>query len=275
VNETDRIYQDLIEQVLKRGDLIETRNHSAYSLIFSESIWFNETPLVTVRKTAWKKALREMEWFLSGDIECPNELLDWWRGQLDPDGEYLCGYGHQLRRFFDIPSTFDQIAHLIEGLKHHPYSRRHVITTWNPSEMSKITKINDNPNTPSTCHGTILQYFVRNVKLHVSHYQRSCDILLGAIHNFIQHWALLMWLAKQTGLEVGSMRWLLGDAHVYDESSHIEVANAIVNCNLYERTLPPPTLVYHGAVGDEFKASDFEMVGEIDVPVITTRPRLL
>ena len=26
----------------------------------------NETPLISVRKTAWKQALQEMEWFLSG-----------------------------------------------------------------------------------------------------------------------------------------------------------------------------------------------------------------
>lgn len=276
MNETDLIYQDLIQQVLQRGNLIETRNHAAYSLIDADSIWFKSTPLVTVRKTAWKKALREMEWFLSGDEQCPDELFDWWNGQLSGNGRYFCGYGHQLRNFGgDWRKGYDQVSTLIEGLKDHPYSRRHMMTTWNPREMSKITDINLNPNTPSTCHGTLLQYFVRSGKLYCSHYQRSCDILLGLIHNLIQHWALLLWLAKQVSLEVGSIRWTFGDLHLYNEPSHIEVANAIVNCNLYNRTLPSPTLVYHGAVGDEFKSSDFEMVDEIDVPVTTVRPMLL
>lgn len=275
MNETDLLYQDLIQQVMKRGQRIETRNHSAYSLIDSDPLKLTSTPLVTVRRTAWKKALREMEWFLSGKPKCPDELLDWWDGQLDPDGYYFAGYGEQLRSFEDVHEPFDQIAHLIEGLKQHPSSRRHVVTTWNPAEMSRITETNDNPKTPSCCHGTILQYFVRNGKLHCTHYQRSCDILLGLIHNLIQHWALLLWLSYQTGLEDGGIRWIFGDLHLYDEPSHLEVAKAIIDCNLYERTLPPTRLVYHGTMGSEFKASDFEMVGEIDVPVTTVRPKLL
>ena len=99
MNQADSYYQSLIEQVLEYGDLIETRNHQAYSLITSDLIAFTQTPLVTVRKTAWKKALREMEWFLSGDQKCPDELLDWWDGQLNPYGEYTRGYGDQLRCF--------------------------------------------------------------------------------------------------------------------------------------------------------------------------------
>lgn len=251
---------------------METRNHYAYSLITSDNILFANTPLVTVRKTAWKKALREMEWFLSGDSKCPDELLDWWDGQLSSYGRYHAGYGEQLRSF---GSRFDQIGSLIQSLIHHPCSRRHVITTWNPSDMDIITVLNDNLKTPTTCHGTIIQYFVRDGKLHASTYQRSADVLLGVPHNFIQHWALLLWLARQANLEVGTLRWLLGDAHVYNEPSHLEVAQQIIHADLTQRTLPNPTLVYHGVTGDEFIASDFEMMGEIEEPVTTIRPKLL
>lgn len=269
MNQADQHYQSLIQQVLEDGDLIETRNHPAYSLITSDLITFTQTPLVTVRKTAWKKALREMEWFLSGDPKCPDELLDWWDGQLSEDGSYYCGYGQQLREFGDV--EYDQISELIIGIKEHPYSRRHVITTWNPHEMATITDINDNPNTPSCCHLTMNQYFVRHGKLSVRTYQRSCDIILGAIHNWIQHWALLLWLANQTGLQPGLLMWQFGDLHLYDEPSHIEVADAIIGCDLANRT--PVKMVYNGT-GD-FKASDFEIVGEIAEPVTTIRPKLL
>lgn len=269
MNQADHYYKSLIQQVLECGDLIETRNHPAYSLITSDLITFTQTPLVTVRKTAWKKALREMEWFLSGSDQCPAELLDWWDGQLNPTGRYFNGYGSQLRHFGH--NGFDQIKNLINGVKEHPYSRRHVITAWNPDDMSRITQINENPKTPTTCHLTMNQYFVRNGKLSVRTYQRSCDMILGAIHNWIQHWALLLWLANQTGLQPGLLMWQFGDAHVYNEPSHLEVADAIIGCDLTSRT--PVKLVYHGT-GD-FKASDFEIVGEIAEPVTTIRPKLL
>ncbi len=277
MSEADWYYQDLIKKTLRYGERIETRNHAAYSLIDSDPLKLTSTPLVTVRKTAWRKALREMEWFLSGDSKCPDELLDWWAGQLNENGEYLCGYGSQLRNHDALVVTrgFDQIRSLVQGLIHHPNSRRHLLTTWQPWEMNHITAINNNPNTPSCCHFTVNQYFVRNGKLHCTHYQRSCDLLLGAIHNFFQHWALLLWLAKQSGLEVGNIRYIFGDLHIYDEPSHIAVAEAIINCNLYERTTLPPVLVYNGNVGSEFKASDFELIGEVDPPITTIRPKLL
>lgn len=271
----DTIYQRLISLVLNDGERVETRNHAAYRVFDSDVIRFTETPLVTVRKTAWRKALREMEWFLSGDSECPNELLDWWDDQLGPEGRYVYGYGNQFRSFGSVESEgFDQIAHLIEGLKNHPFSRRHVVTAWNPWDMSEITYVNSNLKTPTTCHSTLLQYFVFKGKLHCTHYQRSADILLGVPHNFIQHWALLLWLAKQTGLEARSLRWIFGDLHLYDEPSHIEVAKSIISADLSNR-YKIPTLTYNGNVGDEFKSADFEIDGGINEPVTITRPRLL
>ena len=268
MNIADVCYYSLIGQVLEYGELIETRNHAAYSLIDSDTIIFHKTPLVTLRKTAWRKALREMEWFLSGEAKCPDELLDWWEGQLNPKGLYYAGYGEQLRHY---GYCFDQIASLIEGIKAHPYSRRHVITTWNPHEMSVITRLNNNPRTPSCCHMTVNQYFVRKGKLSARTYQRSCDVILGCIHNWIQHWALLMWLAHHTSLEVGSLIWDFGDLHLYAEESPLEVARAILasggtNCK-------NPKLIYKGT-GD-FKASDFELEGFVDAPVSTVRPKLL
>jgi thymidylate synthase len=272
-------YKYLIYRIFNNGDELETRNHRVKSVIDYPQIIFTETPLVTVRKTAWKKAIREMEWFISGDPECPEELLDWWDGQLDKQGKYIAGYGDQLRNFSYCNSWFDQIEFLLKGLKEHRGSRRLIATTWNPGEMAMITEINENPNTPSTCHGSMIQCSVRDNKLHMTHYQRSADVLLGVPHNFVQYFALLLYLAHWSNLQVGSLRWLFGDVHLYQEESHIKCARQIIQAPI--RTVDStvklcyyPSKDWTGTI-PEFKASDFTMYGVISEPLVTIRPKLL
>ncbi len=275
---TDYYYQNILRKIHEEGDLIETRNYLCKSCFDLDPIIFTKTPLVTIRKTAWKKALRELEWFMSGDKTCPEELLDWWKGQLDEHGHYHRGYSEQLR-FSRMPPHygigFDQIKYILNGLRNNPNSRRLVMTTWNPWDMANIIMLNNNAMTPSCCHGSLIQLFVREGRVHMTHYQRSADMLLGIIHNWCQYWALLMYFAYQSNLKVGSLRYIIGDAHLYSELSHNEVVKAIINCDLSTRLDSEPELVYNGDIGSDFRASDFEIIGEIQNPVTTIRPKLL
>ena len=278
---TDLIYRNSLWDIYTQGDLLPSRNGWVQSLITSQPLVFTATPLVTLRKTAWKLALREMEWFLSGDPKCPDELAHWWAGQLNEDGNYIAGYGMQLRdygyRYFLTAQGWDQIAALIDGLRTHPNGRRHITTTWNPVEMHRITGINSNPNTPTTCHGTTTQYFVRQGKLHISTYQRSADVLLGVPHNWMQYWAFLLWLAYHCGYEPGSLRWMFGDLHLYQHPTHLAAAQQIRDVD--EPVSSYPHLRYVPKTEPQeipvFYAGDFEMVGEIPEPVVKTRPVLL
>jgi len=269
---TNKIYRNLLRAILDKGEFITTRNGAVYRSFTLPSITFHTTPLVTVRKTAWRKAIREMEWFLTGDPLCPEELLDWWGGQLNKENKYLAGYGEQLRKFLGTDSEFDQISHLIDGLRSHPFSRRHVITTWNPLDMATITKINNNEKTPTCCHTTIAQFFVSPGNLLSLHsYQRSADMLLGVPHNWIQSWALLLWVAAKTGYVADRLMWTFGDAHVYTEESHIKAANQIVAS---KETLEDSLRLEYVGNG-LFKAADFEMIGKIPSPVTSIRPKML
>lgn len=286
---TDQCFAKLIDSVLSSPRHTEGRNHPTYSALFGCGFVFSETPLVTVRKTAWKKALREMEWFLSGEKKCPDELLDWWDGQLGPCNEYIRGYSHQLRHFSGSPDAdaphyysnktssprygYDQIQGIIQSITKYPYSRRHIITTWNPWDMAFIASSNQNRNTPATCHTTLSHYLVQDNQLHCKTYQRSADVLLGVPHNWVQQWALLLWLAKQTGYEAGKLAWEPGDAHIYDDPTHLKVAEEILGADLTRSDdWVAPKLVYHGTAKDAFKAVDFETIGEIPSPITTSRP---
>jgi len=282
-NQANDIYQKILSTLLESGELVQTRNSDSFSCIDYPRITFTHTPLITIRKTAWKKALLEMQWFMSGDTKCPEELMDWWNGQLGTGDTYRGGYSNQFRYSGftgNLMHTFDQIKYLLNGLKSSPYSRRLLATTWNPRDMEQITQLNNNPQTPTCCHGSLIQVFVRDNQVHMMVYQRSADILLGVPHNWIQYWALLQYLAFHVNreLQVGSLMWLFGDLHLYDEPSHMETAKQIIHCVPSE--FPQHHLEYQYSGGyhldcPKFTASDFSMEGIIPMPLVTTRPKLL
>jgi thymidylate synthase len=272
MNKTDTIYTSLLERISQSGEEVQSRNGPSRRLFTLPTVTFDATPLVTVKHTAWKKAIREMEWFLSGKPRCPDDLLDWWDGQLNPNGLYLNGYGDQFRSF-----NFDQIKHLIHKLRTDPFSREHVITTWNPVKMAFIKEINNNPRTPACCHSTVVQFFVsKDGGISMHSYQRSADMLLGVPHNWIQSWAFLLWICAQVEGVPEKMLWTFGDAHIYIEPSHVEAVKQILNYYTPQISYPaPPRLIYNGSNKDAFFAEDFEMIGVISPPITAVKPKLL
>jgi thymidylate synthase len=100
-------------------------------------------------------------------------------------------------------------------------------------------------------------------------------MLLGVPHNWIQSWALLLWLCEQTDTFPGKMLWTFGDAHIYREPSHMQVVDQMSWLRRKSSPPPFPRLHYAGQKGSNFAASDFEMIGEIPEPVITVKPKLL
>lgn len=283
-NKVNGTYKHALNYILDKGDELETRNHNVISSFNLHNCYFAKTPLVTTRKTAYKKAIREMEWFLSGRSACPSELLDWWDGQLNSNNELLDGYPTQFRHSIYCDDTgnvrlFDQVKFILEGLKNNPNSRRLVISLWNPGEMANMTVTNGNASTPTVCHSVLMQFFVRQGKLFIKSYQRSADMLLGVPHNWIQSWAMLLYFAYHSKLQVGGLIWMFGDAHIYLEDSHKETAKAIIAANIDYNV---PELIYEPIdieLSDNsiplFKAKDFRLSGKVPEPKVLTRPKLI
>lgn len=253
-NSADVSYKRLIEDVLLDGETVVTRN-SKVRRIFGETIRFNKTPLVTTRKTSWKNALREWEWFLSGSMNIedlhPSVSL-WWEPWANAEGDIVSNYGKQFRDFAGHFSHVDSVETLVNGITLHPFSRRNVITTWNTADMM-------DPSCQLTnCHGTVIQTFVNpDDSLHLLMYQRSVDVIVGLPHNFIQYWAFLLWLCHRTNKKIGTFTWIGGDIHVYDV--HNELAMRIISTSPQE---DPPELVYNPSNGNKiFRADDFSLNG--------------
>lgn len=176
-------------------------------------------PVLTIRKTAWKTALRELEWFLSGDEKCPEGVLSdiWWKGQLSPDNTLRQGYPIQLRHSPSPLGAFDQVAWLRREIRENPTSRRLCLTVWNPGTMASFPEINENPMAPTCCHGVWNQFQVRERQLHMNAVFRSTDAILGLPHNLVQHRALQLYFAYHAGVPAADhYRLFLNDVHVYD-----------------------------------------------------------
>jgi thymidylate synthase len=264
MNYVDFMYTSILKDIVDFGTEIESRNAKTIRLR-NQLITFRATPLVTIRKTAWKNALREFEWFMSGSSNIADldaKVQPWWKPWANKTGDIFNNYSQQFRNFSGRYGQIDQIKYMVDTLKNDPNSRRNVITTWNTADMThSLTPI-------TNCHGSLIQAFVEpsNNTVHLTMNQRSADMVLGVPHNFIQYWAFLMYLAHQSGRNIGTLTWIGGDCHIYPD--HINTVKEMTLVHEDQRhTYDIPNMSYN-PTSDEFKADDFSLDSEYK-PLIT------
>jgi thymidylate synthase len=260
----DRAYQGILSRLLNYGKAVTTRNSRVLRGV-AETVEFHTTPLVSVRKTSWKNALREWEWFMSGSANIRDlhpDVRHWWEPWVK-GGVVWNNYSAMFRRS-GRDDWYDQIEYLVDGVRRHPYSRRNLITTWETERMA-------DPITPITnCHGTVIQAFVdppeaahRPGALTLVTYQRSADVVCGLPHNWLQYFAFLLWLAHRTGHVAKALVWIGGDVHLYEQ--HFDIAHEVLAA---ATETPGPRLVYT-PTSEDFKADDFALDREYRPKVLT------
>lgn len=261
-------YHDLIHKILNDGKVVPDRTGTGTRKIFGHQMRFNLQdgfPLVTTKATHFKSVLVELLWMLRGDTnlaflhEYGVKIWDEWAtagGELGPV------YGAQWRRWqvcsentdsesereWDIGEV-DQIAELLTNLADKPFSRRHVISAWNPAVLPnerispKDNALMGNQALPP-CH-TLFQFDVSpdpaggpNL-LSCQLYQRSADVFLGVPFNIASYSLLTMLLAHKLGLGLGEFIWTGGDCHLY--SNHAEQVQELIKRD----PLPLPTVSFH------------------------------
>ncbi|KAL8965652.1 MAG: hypothetical protein Q9197_006404, partial [Variospora fuerteventurae] len=203
-------------------------------------------------------------------------------------------YGFQWRHFgaeyVDAQTDYagqgvDQLAELVEKLKHKPYDRRIVLSAWNPADLGKMAL--------PPCH-MFAQFYVsfpRSASSSASEaaaaaaaasngdaaaaisgattekprghlscqlYQRSCDMGLGVPFNIASYALLTHMLAHVCDLTPGTFIHTMGDSHVYLD--HVDA----LHVQLEREPREFPELTIHRESGgsiDGWKAEEFEVKG--------------
>ena len=93
--------------------------------------------MLTTKKLHLRSIIHELLWFLKGDTNIKylkENGVRIWDEWADEDGNLGPVYGYQWRSWPNPDgSTTDQIAKLVDSIKNNPYSRRHIVSAWNPT----------------------------------------------------------------------------------------------------------------------------------------------
>ena len=252
-NHPEEQYLQLIRDLIEDENVLEGRNGKTICNIGC-GMYFNlengKIPVLTTKKVAIKTCLKELLWFIQGQTN--NELLKkqnvhiW---DLNGNREFLDSrglqhyqeddlgpiYGFQWRHFNakyencnnDYKNKgVDQLQKVIDDLKNPEtrYSRRHVISAWNPSMIDEMAL--------PPCHILFQFHVTRTNKLSCTLYQRSGDVGLGVPFNIASYSAFTHLIAKHCDLEAYEFIYFLGNAHIYE--NHIETLKEQILREPYE-----------------------------------------
>ena len=229
-------YLDLLDRVLEHGNPRQDRTGTGTIGVFGHQMRFDLSerfPLLTTKKLHLRSIIHELLWFLSGDthVAALQEKKvriwnDWATAEQTArfgrkEGDLGPVYGHQWRNFgatvlsdggYDSDGV-DQIQGVLDAIQNNPWSRRIIVTGWNPKEANQVAL--------PPCH-TLFQFYVADGRLSCQLYQRSADIFLGVPFNIASYSLLTLMIAQVCGLKPGEFIHTMGDAHLYND--HLEQA---------------------------------------------------
>lgn len=233
-------YLRALRTVYEQGEMRSDRTSVGLSAVVSGVTVCHDLregfPVLTTKKLWWKGAFHELFWLLSGKTDLQylhDHKVHYWDNWA-VEGDVGPTYGFQWRHFGSLEgepsggwprSKFgvDQLGDCIELLRAGPpYSRRMVVTAWNPRDIRRML-----PGQLPPCH--ILYQFIAvedmdgnfPPSLDLCMYQRSCDMFLGVPFDIVLYALLLELVAHSVGMTPRYLNIMLADAHIYD--NHFDV----------------------------------------------------
>jgi thymidylate synthase len=247
-------YLKLLKDVFENGWTKKGRNGNTKSM-FGKTLEFdlrNGFPLLTTKKMFWRGVVEELLFFIRGDTDTKllsDKKIKIWEGNtsrefLDSIGKKrrrvgVMGpmYGSQWRNFnaeYDEQTAsskepgLDQLKMVIQQIRKDPYSRRLLMTDFNPLQANEGVLL--------PCHSIIIQFYVQEGFLDIFCFNRSQDLFLGTPFNIASTALLLTFIASITNLIPRKMVLSLGDCHIYED--HLDA----VRENLYRVPFDFPRL---------------------------------
>ncbi len=270
-------YLDLVRLVMQEGVRKKSRTGVDTISYFSAFYKVDLTkgfPLLTTKKMEWKSVIRELLWYLSGENHIRNlrKHTKIWDAWADEDGNLETAYGHYWRHFPSAKkdkngnwevTEIDQIQYVIDEIKNKPYSRRLLVTAWEPGNAT-TSKL-------PPCHYTFA-FNISGDKLNCHLTQRSGDIALGIPFNLAAYSMLTHIIANETNLQVGQFAHTIIDAHIYvgDKGTENEKYDHLEGLKeqLKREPLELPTLNISKKPLKDLTFEDFEIVGYQSHPKI-------
>jgi len=179
-----------------------------------------EFPILTIRRTYWKTALKELLWIWqkkSNNIrDLDGKIWDQW---ADETGSIGKAYGYQLGVKHHYPEgDMDQVDRVLYDLKHNPASRRILTNIYNFADLSEMHLYPCAYSMTFNVSGNTLNAILN---------QRSQDMLAANNWNVVQYSILVHMMAQVSGLVPGELVHVIADAHIYDR--HVPIVEEMLS----------------------------------------------
>ena len=224
MNKLEQKYHTLLKRVLKNHKHRSDRTGVGCLSVFGEHLEWdlsdNKFPILTGKAMFPNIFNTEFKWFINGETNIrrfKEAGINIWNEWADENGDLGPTYGHQLLNFNS--EAIDQLKGVVDSLKTAPDSRRHIISLWNPAQLSQMAL-------PPCYHN--FQFFVDNenqLNMHVL--QRSGDLFLGIPYDICVFSMLLLHVSMKAGYEASKIKLTIVDAHIY--TNHIREVKDYLN----------------------------------------------
>ena len=242
-------YLALSQRIIDQGSWVENKRTGKKCLTvvnadLSYDVANNQFPIITTRKSFWKAAIAELLGYLRGYDNAAdfrklgtkswdanaNENEDWLsnpaRKGKDDMGRVYGVQGRSWRK--PDGSGLDQLRKVVDNLSNGVDDRSEILTFYNPGEFDL--------GCLRPCMHTHTFSLLENT-LHLTSYQRSCDVPLGLNFNQIQVFTLLALMAQITGKTPGIAYHKIVNAHIYEDQ--LDLMRTV---QLKREPLQPPQL---------------------------------
>ncbi|NMP14863.1 thymidylate synthase [Thalassotalea sp. Y01] len=279
-----RQYLDLCQRIIDEGVWVDNKRTGKRCLtVINADLQYdvanNHFPLITTRKSFYKAAIAELLGYIKGyDNAADFRALGartWdananensvWLNNPYRKGEDDMGrvYGVQGRSWQKPDGgTVDQLKKVVDNLKNGNDDRGEIISFYNPGEFHM--------GCLRPCMHTH-NFSLLGDTLHLTSFQRSCDVPLGLNFNQIQVFTFLALMAQITGHKAGTAFHKIVNAHIYEDQLDL-----MENVQLKREPLAAPKLeinpdiktledVEKWVTADDFKVVGYEHHDPIQYP---------